>query len=53
MVLGEHGVEKVIDLKLDAKEMDLLRQSALAVKKVMCALDDMNLFEEKLGSLSL
>lgn len=53
VVLGEDGVEKVIDLKLDAKEMELLRESAMAVKKVMCALDAMNLFDKKFGSLSL
>lgn len=53
VVLGENGVEKVIDLKLDAKEMELLRESAKAVKKVMCTLDEMDLFDKKFGSLPL
>lgn len=53
VVLGENGVEKVIDLQLDAKEMELLRESAKAVKKVMCTLDDMNLFDKKFGALPL
>ncbi len=53
VVLGENGVEKVIDLKLDAQEMEALRQSAMAVKKVMCVLDDMNLFDQKLGAMPL
>ncbi len=53
VVLGEQGVERVIDLKLDEHERALLRKSAESVKKVMCALDDMNLFDKKFGRLPL
>ena len=50
VVLGKGGVEKIIDLPLDASETELLKGSALAVKKVMKVLDDMNLFDAKYGS---
>lgn len=53
VVLGENGVEKVIDLQLDDSEKKLLRQSAEAVKRVMCTLDDMNLFDKKFGALPM
>lgn len=53
VVLGKGGVEKVIDLKLDKEETAQLNESALAVKKVMKVLDDMNLFSKKYGSDTL
>lgn len=53
VVLGENGVEKVIELQLNEQELALLRKSAEAVKSVMVTLDDMNLFEKKMGSLPL
>lgn len=53
VVLGENGVERVIELQLDVQERELLRQSAMAVKKVMCTLDGMNLFNQKFGALPL
>ena len=53
VVLGKGGVEKIIDLPLDAAETELLRGSAKAVKSVMTVLDDMNLFEAKYGSKSI
>ncbi len=53
VILGKNGVERVIELELDEEEKALLRKSAEAVKSVMCALDDMNLFEEKFGALPL
>lgn len=53
VVLGENGVEKVIELQLQPEEKALLRRSAEAVKKVMCVLDDMNLFDKKMGALPL
>lgn len=53
VILGENGVEKVIELKLDEEEKALLRKSAEAVKSVMCVLDGMDLFEKKMGSLPL
>lgn len=39
--LGKSGIEEIIELKLDAAEMDLLRKSATAVKEVMDVLDNM------------
>lgn len=39
--LGKTGIEEIIELKLDAAEMDLLRKSATAVKEVMEVLDNM------------
>lgn len=53
VILGENGVERVIELQLDEGEMALLRKSAEAVKSVMRVLDDMNLFEKKYGALPL
>lgn len=41
--LGKEGVVEIVDLKLDAGEMDLLHKSASAVKEVVGALDAMNL----------
>lgn len=53
VVLGKEGVEKVIELNLNDEEMDLLKDSALHVKKIMKVLDDMNMFETKFGSDTL
>ncbi|MGP1362731.1 MAG: malate dehydrogenase [Bacteroides sp.] len=44
VILGAKGVEKVIELQLNAAEMELVRKSAEAVKKVMKQLDDMKIF---------
>lgn len=44
VVLGKGGIEKIIELQLDADEKALLNQSATAVKEVMEVLDGMNLF---------
>lgn len=44
VVLGKNGVEKIIELKLNDGEMDLLRKSAAAVKEVCDVLDGMKLF---------
>jgi malate dehydrogenase len=41
--LGANGIEKIIELKLNAAEMDLLTKSAGAVKEVMDVLDKMSL----------
>lgn len=43
VILGKNGVEKVIDLKLNESEMDLLNKSCDAVKEVMDVYDGMNL----------
>lgn len=37
--LGKNGIEEIIELKLNAAEMDLLKESAVAVKEVMSVLD--------------
>lgn len=44
VVLGKNGIEKVIELKLDPEEKKLLKESAVAVREVMQALDAMKLF---------
>ena len=44
VILGRTGVEKVIELDLNAEEKALLNQSATAVKSVMNVLDGMKLF---------
>jgi malate dehydrogenase len=43
VVLGENGIEKIIELKLSDEEMVLLHNSADAVKDMMDALDKINL----------
>ena len=40
--LGKNGIEKVIELELNEEEMDLLSQSATAVREVKAILDEMN-----------
>ena len=42
VVLGKNGIEKIIELKLKADEMNLVNSSAAAVKEVMDVLDNMN-----------
>lgn len=44
VVLGKNGIEKIIELKLNDNEMELLNTSAKAVRSVMDVLDNMNLF---------
>jgi len=41
--LGKEGIEEVIDIKLDKKELELLQGSAKAVKGVMDVFDGMNI----------
>jgi len=40
--LGRTGITEVVELKLNAEEMDLLKQSSAAVKEVMNVLDKMS-----------
>lgn len=42
VVLGKNGIEKVIELKLNDTEMEMLHSSAKSVKEVMSVLDNMN-----------
>lgn len=42
VVLGKNGIEKIIELDLNADEKKLLEESAVAVKGVMDVLDGMN-----------
>jgi malate dehydrogenase len=42
VILEKNGVEKIIELKLNAAEKALLVESAEAVKGVMDVLDNMN-----------
>jgi malate dehydrogenase len=41
VVLGKNGIEKVIEVKLNKEEKELLKGSATAVKSVMNVLDEM------------
>lgn len=43
--LGRNGIEKVIELKLNKEEMELVHKSAASVKEVMDVLDKMKLFQ--------
>jgi len=42
VVLGKNGIERIIELELNAEEKALLMESAEAVKSVMDVLDGMN-----------
>ena len=42
VVLGKNGIERIIELDLNAEEKALLAESAVAVKDVMDVLDNMN-----------
>jgi len=42
VILGKNGIEKIIELKLNAEETTLMNESAKAVKEVMNVLDNMN-----------
>lgn len=42
VILGRNGVERIIELKLNEQEMELVKASAKAVKEVMDVLDKMN-----------
>ena len=42
VILGRNGVERIIELKLNAEEMELVKASGKAVKEVMGVLDNMN-----------
>jgi malate dehydrogenase len=42
VVLGKNGIEKIIELDLNAEEKALLEESAVAVRNVMKVLDDMD-----------
>jgi malate dehydrogenase len=42
VIVGKNGIEKVIELELNEEEMDLLSQSATAVREVKAILDGMN-----------
>ena len=41
--LGKNGIEEIIEVKLNEEEMQLLKDSAEAVKSVMKVLDEMNI----------
>ena len=42
VILGKNGIERIIELDLNAEERKLLEESAVAVKGVMEVLDNMN-----------
>ncbi|HVB03767.1 MAG TPA: malate dehydrogenase [Chitinophagaceae bacterium] len=41
VILGKEGIERIIELKLNAQEMELLRESGDHVREVMAVLDNM------------
>ncbi len=43
VVLGKNGIEKIVELDLNAEEQELLKNSAGAVREVMGVLDNMEL----------
>ncbi|HYG50415.1 MAG TPA: malate dehydrogenase [Flavobacteriales bacterium] len=43
VILGKNGIERIIELKLNAEEQKLLNESANAVKSVMDVLDNMKI----------
>ena len=45
VILGQNGVEKIIELKLNGEERKMLDTSADHVKQVMGVLDDLRLFD--------
>jgi malate dehydrogenase len=49
VVLGKNGIERIIELKLNETEMNLVKESARNVKELMKVLDDMNIFSVKYG----
>lgn len=50
VILGRNGIEKIIELKLNEEEIQLVKNSARQVKELMKVLDDMNIFPEKYGT---
>ena len=42
VILGKNGIEKIIELKLNAEETKLMNESVVAIKEVMDVLDNMN-----------
>nr|MBC8489513.1 malate dehydrogenase [Bacteroidota bacterium] len=42
VILGKDGIEKIIELKLNDAEMELVKNSAAAVKEVMTVYDNMS-----------
>lgn len=44
VILGKSGIEEIIELKLNERELKLVRDSASSVKEVMNSLDEMKLF---------
>lgn len=42
VILGKNGIEKIIELKLNAEETKLMNESVVAIKEVMDVLDTMN-----------
>jgi malate dehydrogenase len=43
--LGKNGIEEIIQLQLNQKEMKMVEESASSVREVMNVLDDMKLFD--------
>ncbi len=46
VILGENGIEEIIELNLNKEEKKMLDESAGSVKSMMKVLDDMKLFED-------
>jgi malate dehydrogenase len=43
--LGKNGIEEVIELKLNKREQEMVKESADSIKEVVMVLDKMKLFE--------
>ena len=43
-LVGKNGIEKIVEVSLNADEKELLNKSAEAVKSVMNVLDNMKMF---------
>ncbi len=53
VVLGKNGIEKVIELKLNDEEMQMVKKSAKDVVELMRVLDDLDLFKKKYSYQSI
>lgn len=45
VILGKHGIERIIEIELNAEEKRMLHESANSVKETIKIVDEMNLFQ--------
>ena len=46
VILGKHGIERIIEVSLNKEEKNMLEESSIAIKKSMKVLDNMHLFDD-------